>query len=162
MFEKFGEFDSVEELNRAAEAQLQEGDLEALKALAEENGLTQEDVEDFIDGCTKVLATPLMAALGKLDVESRDLKLEGVLSEWKNHMEQLCMEDEEICMAVRKKRNCMSNFLGKVLKTAFGEKKKIDDRIVRAAGLNSPIYIGIPGKMKVQKLMKDYYLEKKR
>lgn len=30
MFEKFGEFDSYEEINRAAKAQLEEGDLEAM------------------------------------------------------------------------------------------------------------------------------------
>ena len=38
MFEKFGEFDSCEEINRAAKAQLEEGDLEAIKTIAEENG----------------------------------------------------------------------------------------------------------------------------
>ena len=31
MFEKFGEFNSAEELNRAAKAQKDEGDIEALK-----------------------------------------------------------------------------------------------------------------------------------
>ena len=34
MFEKFGEFDSYEEINRAAKAQLEEGDLEAIKTIA--------------------------------------------------------------------------------------------------------------------------------
>lgn len=32
MFDKFGEFDSYEEINRAAKAQLEEGDLEAIKS----------------------------------------------------------------------------------------------------------------------------------
>ena len=35
MFDKFGIFDSAEELNRAAAAQLSEGDTEALFALAQ-------------------------------------------------------------------------------------------------------------------------------
>ena len=54
MFDKFGEFDSYEEINRAAKAQLEEGDLEAIKTIAEENGLDPEDaflmrtVEDAI------------------------------------------------------------------------------------------------------------------
>ena len=47
MFEKFGEFDSYEEINRAAKAQLEEGDLEAIKTIAEENGMDPEDAEDF-------------------------------------------------------------------------------------------------------------------
>ena len=46
MFDKFGEFDSVEELNKAAAGLKTEGDEESLIALAEENGLTREDAED--------------------------------------------------------------------------------------------------------------------
>ena len=65
MFDKFGEFDSCEELNRAAAAQFKEGDDEALIALAEENGIDREDVQDYIDGIAGELATPLMAAYGK-------------------------------------------------------------------------------------------------
>ena len=49
MFDKFGEFDSYEEINRAAKAQLEEGDLEAIRTIAEENGLDPEDHSVF--GC---------------------------------------------------------------------------------------------------------------
>ena len=45
MFEKFGEFDSWEEINRAAAAQKAEGDYEAIKTLAEENGLDPDDAQ---------------------------------------------------------------------------------------------------------------------
>lgn len=53
MFDKFGEFDSAEEINRAAAAQLKEGDLDAIKTIAEENGLDPEDAEDFCTGATE-------------------------------------------------------------------------------------------------------------
>ena len=43
MFDKFGEFDSAEEINRAAAAQLAEGDTEAVMAIALENGLDKDD-----------------------------------------------------------------------------------------------------------------------
>ena len=46
MEKKFGIFNTVEELNRAAAAQKAEGDLEALIGLATENGLEKEDAED--------------------------------------------------------------------------------------------------------------------
>ena len=72
MFDKFGELDSVEELNRAAAAQASERDEEALVLLAEENGIDSEDVEDYLAGCTEELATPLMAAVGKLNVEKEE------------------------------------------------------------------------------------------
>lgn len=69
MFEKFGEFDSVEELNLAAEGFRSEGDMESLYALAEENGIDKEDAEDYADRITDELATPMMAAIGRLKVE---------------------------------------------------------------------------------------------
>lgn len=68
MFEKFGEFDSVEELNRAAEGFLKENDIESLYAMAKENGIDKEDVEDYEDGCVDQLATQLNAALGRIKV----------------------------------------------------------------------------------------------
>ena len=74
MYEKFGECDSFEELNRAAAAQKAEGDEEALFALAQENGLDKEDVEDYMNGIVEELATVSMAALGKLKLEKEDLK----------------------------------------------------------------------------------------
>lgn len=74
LFEKFGEFDSVEELNRAAAGQLEQGDIEALKLLAKENGIEDDDVEDYIDGCVDELATPMTAALGRIEVEMKEIK----------------------------------------------------------------------------------------
>ena len=79
MWDKFGEFDSAEELNRAAAAQKAEGDREALIMLAEENGIDRDDAEDYLDGAVDELATPLMAAVGKLQVEAAALGLGGAL-----------------------------------------------------------------------------------
>ena len=39
MFEKFGEMNSYQEINELAENQFNEGDMESLKAMAEENGI---------------------------------------------------------------------------------------------------------------------------
>ena len=69
LFDKFGEFNSVEELNKAAAGQLAEGDTEALKALAKENGIDDEAVSDYMNGYTKELAVPMLAALGRINVE---------------------------------------------------------------------------------------------
>ena len=45
MFEKFGEFDSFEEINELAENLFNEGDTESLKAMASENGIPGDFVE---------------------------------------------------------------------------------------------------------------------
>ena len=74
MFDKFVEFDSAEELNKAAEGFKNEGDLESLYALAEENGISKEDAEDYADGYVDRLASETMAAYGRLEVEKKKLK----------------------------------------------------------------------------------------
>lgn len=74
MFDTFGEFDSAEELNAAAAGQKAEGDTGALKELAEENGIDEDDVQDYMDGVTDSLCTPLTAAYGKLAVETAVLR----------------------------------------------------------------------------------------
>lgn len=73
MFDKFGEFDSVEELNKAAEGFLREGDLDSIRALAEENGLDKEEAEDYIAEHVPELATLYSAAFGRMVVEQREI-----------------------------------------------------------------------------------------
>ncbi|MBR1909200.1 MAG: hypothetical protein IJ821_01295, partial [Lachnospiraceae bacterium] len=65
MFDKFGEFDSYEEINKAAKGLKEEGDTESLKELAKENGIDIEDVQDYFNGITDALTNKSMAALGK-------------------------------------------------------------------------------------------------
>lgn len=74
LFEKFGEFNSVEELNAAAAGQKSEGDLEALKVLAKENGIDDDTVSDYINGYTNELAMPIIAAAGRIAVEKETFK----------------------------------------------------------------------------------------
>ena len=85
MFEKFGEFNSVDELNMAAEGLLKEGDTASLMALAKENGIDEEDATDYKDGCTDSLATVTMAAFGRLKIQ------EGEIEKIKNPMEQMAL-----------------------------------------------------------------------
>ena len=100
MFDKFGEFDSVEELNRAAAGQKDQGDLEALIALAVENGLDKEDAEDYMDGMMDELANPLTAALGKIKVECEELKPKEIMEDWVEYIKIQCMEKPEIAKQV--------------------------------------------------------------
>lgn len=74
LFSTFGEFNSYKELNKAAEGQLADGDIEALKALAAENGIEDYGVEDYINGDTDELTTPLTAAMGRLKAELPEIE----------------------------------------------------------------------------------------
>lgn len=79
MYEKFGEFNSVEELNEAAAGFLAEGDFKSLRELAEENGLDGEDAEDYINGDIPELASTFGAALGKLALEEKEIEKKGMI-----------------------------------------------------------------------------------
>lgn len=74
LFDRFGEFNSYKELNLAAEGQLQQGDMEALKELASENGIDKYDVEDYMDGVVDELTTVYSAAAGRLEVQSKEIR----------------------------------------------------------------------------------------
>lgn len=150
MFDKFGEFDSAEEINRAAAAQLKEGDLDAIKTIAEENGLDPEDAEDFCTGVIDSLTTPLLAAIGKLEMESKDLGLKNMMEDWKNFLIQMCEEGDQMAQAVRKKGKSLEKCMAQILKVSFETKAQLDDRIVQAAGLKPPIYLGIPGSRRME------------
>ena len=103
MFEKFGEFDSAEELNRAAEAQLKQGDEEAVRKIAEENGLDPEDAQDYIDGFLPELCNVKLAALGKLKVETNELQPAEIMADWCDYIRQRAVESTEVAAAVRRK-----------------------------------------------------------
>lgn len=160
MFDRFGEFNSVEELNEAAAGLKEEGDEKSLYELAEENGIDKEDVEDYLDGAVPELANALIAAYGKIYVEEKALGAEGIIKDWIDCIVQMCSEDEKLCRAVRKKGKKLADVMGIVLKNGFEIKKKVPDDIVKAAGLNPPIYLGIPNRKAVEDMVKDYYMGK--
>ena len=159
MFERFGEFDSWEELNQAAEARLKEGDDEALLALAEENGIEREDVEDYMDGIVPDLTNPLMAAYGKLDVESRDLKLYGIMEDWLRYIRIRCAEDQDVALLVRKKGKSLRGCVAHILVWSFKNARDVDKDILKAAGIKSPrVTLGIPDMAKAKELITEYYM----
>ena len=162
MFEKFGEFDSYEELNRAAAAQLEEGDTEAIYAIAEENGIDREDAEDFIDGDAPELATALMAAHGKLKVEAAELQPKEIMTDWLEYIRIQCVENPKMRLAVRRKGKSLKECIGKLVKWSLNHAENVDSDIVKAAGLPSwaqnGCKLGIPGMGTAKQLIKEYYL----
>ncbi len=159
MFDKFGEFDSWEEINKAAEGQKAEGDEEALLILAKENGIDKEDAEDYFDGVIQELCTPLTAAFGKLDVENEDLKPKDIMDDWYKYIMTLVAADEQMAIAVRKKGKSLKGCIAKLLKWSFEHQQKVDKDILQAAGVSaSKVTIGIPGMGTAHKIIKEYYL----
>lgn len=106
MYEKFGEFDSVEELNEAAAGLKAEGDMESLKELAKENGIDEYDTEDYINGDTDALATVVTAAVGKLEKELESMKedqAKAMCAFYANFTRTIIAENEEVARGIMKK-----------------------------------------------------------
>ena len=83
MFERFGEMSSCREINELAENLLNEGDIQSLKTMAQENGIPEDYVEMYQSGDIPYLCDTVTAAMGKLDVECGSLKLAGLMNDWR-------------------------------------------------------------------------------
>ena len=109
MFEKFGEFDSCEEINMAAQGLYEEGDTKSLDVLAKENGLEDmleiylTQTPDDITSGEVWLCDPISAAIGKLKVEQKEASNWSFLADdVVGYLAGNC-DDEVFARAVRKK-----------------------------------------------------------
>lgn len=160
MFDKFGEFDSADEINRAAAAQRKEGDNEAILAIAEENGIDREDAIDFIDGCVAAFVTPLMAAYGKLDIEAKELQPYEIMEVWLQYIKLRCAEEPEMAVAVRRKGKSLKGCIAALLEWSMKNQRPVDSEILKAVGINYKVTLGIPGMGRAKKIITEYYLGK--
>lgn len=160
MFDKFGEFDSADEMNRAAAAQRKEGDNEAILAIAEENGIDREDAIDFIDGCVAAFVTPLMAAYGKLDIEAKELQPYEIMEDWLQYIKLRCAEEPEMAVAVRRKGKSLKGCIAALLEWSMKNQRPVDSEILKAVGINYKVTLGIPGMGRAKKIITEYYLGK--
>lgn len=65
MFEKFGEMSGCREINELAENLLNEGDIQNLKVMAQENGIPEDYVEMYQSGDIPYLCDAVTAAMGE-------------------------------------------------------------------------------------------------
>lgn len=166
MYEKFGEFDTPEEINQAAAAQRQQGDEEALRILARENGIDEEDAEDYYDGAIDALVNPATAAIGKLTVEAADLLLGGALLDWVAELRAMCLESEDFARAVRRKGKDLTGYMALTVDEGYENRTVVEKRIVNKTKQvkkivgNYPLAIGIPDKRTRRQLAEHYYMGK--
>lgn len=126
MFDKFGEFNSAEEINRAAAAQLGQGDTEAIIMIAHENGIDEGMAQYYIEGFMPYLCDDMTAAIGKLEIEMAEIKEAG-LREWyetfKQYLASECFEDTELAKKIRKKGKRFVEAVDSVRDAIFAQMK---------------------------------------
>lgn len=159
MFDKFGEMGSYKEINELAENLFNEGDTDSLRAMAEENGIPSDYVEMYLAGDTPELCDPLTAAIGKLDIESGELKPREIMQDWLEYIKGRCMESEYIALKVREKGKSLKGCIAALLKWSFSNQQQIDKDIIKAAGVSAgKVTLGIPGMARAKKIITDYYM----
>ena len=91
MFDKFGEMNSYKDINELAENLFNEGDMDGIRVMAKENGIPEDFVGMYLEGMIPELCDSTTAAVGKLDVEMKELKLKGLMLDWVEYIKGLCM-----------------------------------------------------------------------
>lgn len=161
MFERFGEFDSAKEINDTAVNLRREGDKESLIVLAKENGIDEGIVELFLDGTLLYLCDDMSAAVGKLDVEKKEIDCAEIIEDWMEYIRDMCFKDVEFTKAVRCKNKNLKDCIGEILKWSFKNQHTVDSSLMKAAGVTAgKCTLGIPGMATAKKIIREYYLGK--
>ncbi|MBR4668412.1 MAG: hypothetical protein IKO76_06620 [Butyrivibrio sp.] len=159
MYDKFGEMNSAQEINTLAVNLRSEGDNSSIMELAKENGIDSGIAEYFISGEIDFLCDDLTAATGKLDIESKEVKAEELISDWCEYIKQRCLEDNNMAMAVRSKGKSFNACIAHILKWSFAHQRPVDKEILKAANVSAgKVTFGIPGMATVKRLITEYYM----
>lgn len=121
MFDIYGEMETAEEINEVAKSLREEREKENLEKLCEENGIDAELVELFWQGDIDFVTDTIMAAVGKLDIEIKELKKDKELAEGvSDYLKNRAEENEDFARCIRKK----GKRLEQVIKLLWKEAKK--------------------------------------
>lgn len=136
MFDVFGEFDSAEEINQAAEGLFNEGDHDNILVLAKENGIDAEIAQAYIAGEIPVITDHMMAAVGKIELERGgidDPVYNGIKEDIFNFILSQC-QNTDFAKAVRMKskslKGCIEHCKVGTKKLVTAQGGSVPDRIV--------------------------------
>ena len=164
MYDRFGEFDSAEEINKTAVNLRKEGDREDLerikgflKGIKAWKGLWWEYIEkkqeDIIwcDGMT--------AAIGKIETEAGEADCAEIMADWVEYIKEQCFDKPQMAAAVRKKGKSLKGCIAELLKWSFKHQKPVDNGILKAAGVTAGrCTLGIPGMATAKRIITSYYI----
>ncbi len=160
MFEQFGEMDSYKEINELADNLFNEQDIDSFRELAAENGIEECVVALYLSGDLPELCDAESAALGKIEVECKELKPKEIMQDWVEYIKAQCMAQPKIALAVRKKGKSLKGCIAALLDWSFKNQIPIEKDILKAAGVKAGrVTLGIPGMGQAKKIIKEYYLK---
>lgn len=162
LFKIYGKMSMEELLKKAAELK-ETGDKKALVNLAKENGLDKEDAEDFINGEVDEFATPVMAAIARLEVEESALEQnDEIVQDWISYIKTNSME-KAFALQVMNPEKSIEGCIAKLLEWSFKHSYEIDKSIMEKVEpkikekLPNKIRLGIPGSSTAKLIIHKYY-----
>lgn len=159
MFERFGEFDSAQEINEIAVNLRKEGDHDSLRVLATENGIDGDIREAFLAGDLLYLCDDMTAAIGKIDVEAREVDCAEIMEDWIEYIKARCFEDSEVAKAVRRKGKSLAGCMAELLKWSFSHQHPVPKEILKVAKVTAgKCTLGIPGMASAKQIIMEYYM----
>ena len=160
MYERFGEFNSFTEINEAVSGLKEEGDTQNIYVVAEENGIPKDYADMYIEGEIECLCDLETAAIGKIEIEAKEIKATEIVEDWVNYIKGCIAKDEKLAAAVRKKGKSLKKCIAEILKWSFKNMYPVDKDILKAAGINQQCKLGMPGSARVKEMIRKYYLGK--
>ena len=159
MFDKFGEMSSYKEINTLAENLFNEGDIESLRNMATENGISEDFVELYLSGEIMELCDGQTAAYGKIDVEVKELKIKGIMEDWLEYLRVQISDNYLLAHRVRMKDKSLKGCIAALLKWSFKNQVPVDKEILKAAGVTAgKVTLGIQNMGKAKEIIRNYYL----
>lgn len=159
MWDKFGEFDTFSEINELAENLFNEGDLESIRVLAQENGIPADLADLYMEGELPCLCDALTAAAGKIDVEAESLKIQGLMLDWADYIKAQCMENQILSYKVREKGKSLAGCIADLLKEGFSNQWTVPKAILSEAKVTaSKVTFGVPNMARAKQIITEYYM----
>lgn len=161
MFDRFGNMNSAMEINVLAINLRKEGDVESILILASENGIDPDIADAFVEGDLLYLCDEVTAAIGKIEIETKDLKPAEIMKDWVEYLKSKCFEDVNMAAAVRSSSKNLKSCIGALLEWSLKNQYEIDKDIIKAVGISAGrVTLGIPGMGRAKDIMATYYLGK--
>lgn len=157
---KFGPFKSADEINAKAAELLAAGDVDGIKELAKETGIDEEDAQDYADGIVSTLCNDLMAALGRIKVESEELDIFGPFEMWRDFIVEGINTDVFFGRNVMDPEKTLVGAFAAVIKEESKSRKTIDKKICKAAGIPENVQASTLNKKQQIGIIRKYYTGK--
>ena len=157
----------LSEINTKAAELKATGKTNELCEYAKKIGLTEDDAGDYIDGMVEELATATYLAGSIIETQGKSLECKGVVKDWVQTITQMAQNDTALANdIIEHDDKDLTHCLAEIISFSFENKTQVDSKIVdvtmithngKKEKLRGPLYLGVPSRAELQKIVHKYY-----